>query len=184
MRRFSDTSSTNLTVMVPVSLLCCKWIVCTSIYAFPLCFLWNSVALRFRCFSTSIAVDFDTSEKMAYGASPVMLFHAFGPHIEPWFCSNPAPIHLFCHDPLWDRLITVPPSNLHRLCINASAKFVVLLPISWWDFSASLLTRSCTSWSNFGLTVSGVSPPIREASSVSWESSTVSCHSSPWSCVV
>ena len=70
------------------------------------------------------------SDKLKYvlvSVSPLILFHVLGPHIGPSLAHRPAPAHLDFHDPLWLRLITLPPSNLVLMCINNSARLVVKL---------------------------------------------------------
>ena len=37
---------------------------------------------------------------------------------------SPAPVQRCCQDPLWLLLITLPPSNLHFMCINVSGEVV------------------------------------------------------------
>ena len=50
------------------------------------------------------------------------LLQSSGPHSLPMFCCIPAPIQQSSHDPFWNRLITVPPSNFDLMCIRHSAK--------------------------------------------------------------
>ena len=75
----------------------------------------------------------------------VISFQISGPHCLPLFCCKPAPIHRYSHDPLCDLLITFPPSNLDRMCIQHSAALVVTLSISWEAFLTSLDSAVCMS---------------------------------------
>ena len=87
-----------------------------------------SVLFRFLHFSTSTDLVWEVLMKMEFACAPVTSFHVVGPQFGPRFCLSPAPAHRPCHEPLCTRLICFPPSNLQRICIQLSHRFVVKLP--------------------------------------------------------
>ena len=84
------------------------------------------------------------------------------------------------HEPLWERLMTLPPSNLDLICIQHSARFVVTFPSSCAAFATSLLSKTWMSCIIFGLISVGVCPPRQVSLSVVGSSVTVSLHSLSW----
>ena len=75
----------------------------------------------------ALAADIDL--KHLLGSDVVTLAQHAGPHSGLSLALRPAPAHLPSQDPLWDLLTCLPPSNLLRMCMYPSAKFVVKFPV-------------------------------------------------------
>ena len=133
-----------------------------------------------RSLSAFVAAKFVTSEKTWFGGVFVILDQTVGAHSFPLFCRKPAPIQRCSQEPLCERLITFPPSNFDRMCIQHSARFVVSLPSSCLDFATSRLSRTWISCIIFGLSCL----PFWGSLSVVMLSVTVSLHNLSWFLIV
>ena len=96
--------------------------------AFLRCSFAAAVALRLRSVSVRLMTSAAASLKTLDGSVWTAFCHVVGPHPAPSLQRSPAPAHRPCHDPAWLLLICFPPSNLLRMCIQLSARFVVKLP--------------------------------------------------------
>ena len=131
----------------------------------------SSAAFLLRSFSAFLAGCSAASTKTGY-------WGGFG-HLRP-NCKPPllprvllqtsSPCSDTPREPLWERLMTFPLSNLDLMCIQHSARFVVTLPSSCLAFATSLLRMSCII---FGLISAGVCPPHWKFLSVVGSSVTV-----------
>ncbi len=92
--------------------------------------LCSFASFLFLSLETVLAERSAASENTLFGIDPAICSQVCGPHFLPRFCLSPAPMHLCSQEPLCDRLMTFPPSNLARICIQHSARFVVSFPIS------------------------------------------------------
>lgn len=99
--------------MPTVGFSCRSWIILSSVLTFTSCCDFLAV---FFFFDSSAVV-----EKILFEDQTL------GPQSFPRFCCKPAPIHLCSHDPLWEWLITLPPSYFDLICIHPSAILVVSL---------------------------------------------------------
>ena len=147
------------------------------------CSFASSVAFLFRSFSALLAERCAASMKTGFGEDSVILAQTVGPHSFPMFYCKPAPMQRCSEEPLWERLMTFPPSNLDLICIQHSARYVVAFPSSCPAFATSLLSRTWMSCIIFGLISVGVCPPRRQFLSVVGSSVTVSLHSLSWSVI-
>ena len=96
--------------------------------AFLRCSFAAAVALRLRSLLVRLIALAAAILNTLDGSVWTALSHAVGPHPAPSLQRRPAPAHRPCHDPAWLLFICLPPSNLLRMCIQLSARFVVKLP--------------------------------------------------------
>ena len=96
--------------------------------AFLRCSFAAAVALRLRSLLVCLIALDAASLNTLDGSVWTAFCHVVGPHPAPSLQRRPAPAHRPCHDPAWLLFICLPPSNLLRMCIQLSARFVVKLP--------------------------------------------------------
>ena len=87
--------------------LCCVF----TAFVFPSSTLLVLVHFLFLFFSLVLAMLFVTFTSTELGCDLVVSFQTIDPQVGPRFALNPAPVEQNCHEPLWERLTTFPPSN-------------------------------------------------------------------------
>lgn len=112
--------------------------------------------LPLAIFSAFLAESSGVSMKTEFVEELVILNQTADLQSFHMFCCKPGSMQRYSQEPLWERLMTFPPSNLDLMCIQHSARLVVTFPNSCLAFATTLLSMSCII---FVLISVGVCPP-------------------------